>query len=89
MVDFAKLLALDRLIVRKDELRCTQCGQAEPVHPGDGTPASTFITALKLAAERHSYCMTKPQMECDHAWDEDGNGAKCKYCKVAFYIATH
>lgn len=49
-------VALDRLIVRKEHVLCTQCGEVEPVHPGDGTPASTFIVALQAVAVRHRAC---------------------------------
>jgi len=49
-------VALDRLIVRKEHLLCTQCGTIEPIHPGDGTPASSFILALEAAARRHRSC---------------------------------
>lgn len=48
--------ALDHLVVRKDSVLCTTCGKTEPVHPGDGTPASTFIMALKQLAIIHSGC---------------------------------
>lgn len=48
--------ALDNLIVRKEHLLCTQCGKTEPVHPGHGTPARTFIVALQYAAMRHRDC---------------------------------
>lgn len=41
------------LIVRKDHLFCTKCFAIEPVHPGDGTPISTFLMALQDAARRH------------------------------------
>jgi hypothetical protein len=59
MVDFALLLTLDHLIVRKDGLLCPSCGKTDPVHPGNGTPASAFIAALKSAAERHKKCRGK------------------------------
>ena len=47
---------LEWLIVRKDDLLCTRCGEMEPVHPGYGTPAAAFIAALYGAASRHRVC---------------------------------
>lgn len=84
MVNFAAQLALERLTVRKEGLFCPQCCTTDPVHPGHGTPAVAFIAALKMAAERHSYCMMPSQKTCDHGWDSGGDNAKCKYCKVRF-----
>lgn len=54
--DAVRKAALNGLIVRTDHLACLLCGAIEPVYPGHGTPASTFIAALILAAERHAYC---------------------------------
>jgi hypothetical protein len=88
MVDFAKQMALERLTVRKDGLFCPQCCTTDPVHPGHGTPAVAFIAALKMAAERHSYCMSQLQKECDHSWDSDDDNAKCKDCKVRHYTVV-
>jgi hypothetical protein len=48
--------ALEKFIIRKDHVMCTQCCRTEPVHVGDGTPASTFIMALEMMAERHLDC---------------------------------
>lgn len=47
---------LDKLVVRKEGLLCTDCGATDPVHPGDGVPASAFIMALEMAAKRHIGC---------------------------------
>lgn len=53
---------LDRLIVRKEHLLCTRCGAVEPVHPGNGTPATTFIAALERAALRHRDCCVSDRL---------------------------
>jgi hypothetical protein len=50
------LAKLDKINVRKDDCLCTDCGGMEPIHPGNGTPASAFIMALRLMAERHMGC---------------------------------
>lgn len=47
---------LDKILVRKEHSMCTDCGQIEPVHPGDGIPASTFVMALEMMAKRHVGC---------------------------------
>lgn len=47
------LEAMEAMIVRKDHLVCTKCATIEPLHPGDGTPAPTFVWAIILAAQRH------------------------------------
>lgn len=47
---------LYQLIVRKEHVACVVCGKTEPVHPGDGTPAETFIMALEAVGERHAKC---------------------------------
>jgi hypothetical protein len=49
-------IALTYLTVRKEHLMCMKCYEIEPIHPGDGTPAISFITALELAAIRHADC---------------------------------
>lgn len=41
------------LLVRKDHIFCTRCFAIEPIHPGDGTPISTYIIALQEASRRH------------------------------------
>jgi len=53
-------VALQYLTVHKEHLLCTKCYEIEPIHPGDGTPAISFITALELAAIRHADCGHKP-----------------------------
>ncbi len=50
---------LDRLIVRKNCVVCCRCGGIEPVYPGDGTPARTFMIALENVAKRHRDCKRK------------------------------
>jgi len=47
---------LERILVRKEHALCTQCFTIEPIHPGDGTPATAFISALELMAYRHREC---------------------------------
>lgn len=54
-------LDLETLLVRKHHVLCTRCGKHEPVHPGDGMPAVTFIMALKLMAARHLGCRPRPR----------------------------
>lgn len=51
-----KAFALEKMIVRKDHVLCTRCCKSEPIHPGDGTPAVSFIWALERMAERHRKC---------------------------------
>jgi len=47
---------MQHLVVRKEHTLCTRCGGIEPVYPGDGTPAITFVVALELMADRHWCC---------------------------------
>ena len=56
-------VALDRLIVRKEHTLCTQCFEIIPVHPGDGTPASSFILALQNIARQHRACSPSKKRE--------------------------
>ena len=48
--------ALSRLLVRRDSVLCTRCGEVLPIHAGDGTPAVAFIIALQIAADKHMKC---------------------------------
>ena len=41
------------LLVRRDGLLCTVCGELEPIHPGDGTPLPAMLHAFKSATRRH------------------------------------
>jgi hypothetical protein len=42
------------LIVRKDGVLCTVCGEIEPVHPGEsGTPLASLLIGYKGVIRRH------------------------------------
>ena len=47
------------IIVRKEHTLCARCGTLAPIHPGDGTPMPSFITALELFARKHRVCALK------------------------------
>lgn len=41
------------LIVRRDGVICSICGDLVPVHPGDGTPLPALLVALEDVRRRH------------------------------------
>lgn len=41
------------LLVRKDHVACTICGEIVPVHPGDGTPMTSFLLGLARVLGMH------------------------------------
>lgn len=41
------------LLVRKNDVLCTVCGQVLPIHPGDGTPLPALLNAYDTAKSQH------------------------------------
>jgi hypothetical protein len=51
--------ALGALLIRKEHVLCTRCGEMEPINPGHGTPAPAFISAVTTMAILHLDCCVK------------------------------